>query len=726
MAKITLTKKGIILLFFILVAIAGVIAYVVIKQNQANEDSLAADCWCMDTSNTCGSDDTIGNGGCNDDAPGTPRYHKACCAKAPTTTYCSQCGALDDCSSLEGGLKCKVNSDPNCNKGWTWQPDASCAGGCVGDGECLNGKKCVNRQCVDDTQPPTGGTCTTCGACAGGSCQLTSNNRCVCVPTTPVGSCNGAIGSGQQCTGNPGDGYSWSCWNVGGSWKCVKEPVTSCKYQAVAGGPLLDCGCDTNACVNKCKEVFAGQPGHHEYGDFKCSACQQLMGCSCDIPSGPEDKVCFQTGCSTVGCSDGSTCVDNKCINPACPTDSDCNCVEAQTLNIKGRVYCQDGATGTKYPVVNAQVQFYKDGALGGTRSTETLTTDNNGYYVSANTTQKKDGDFAVRFVNSSLTGTLSTGQPYSSMVFDTKNAATCSTYCNGCAAGTNYELCAKFPNSGLVQSFDYVFKNCTPPPKKTCFQTGCKAVGGCSDGSTCDQTLDKCINTQCPTDSDCLCTVVNPSWAITKVASPVCINPNTENVSALVTYDVAVRNTSTVAGTLNRVVDSPANVQFAWLVPNSINPAFGVAAQTGDGGLTITWTLTGANATFAAGETKHYTYQISVPRANFGTYVNTATGYPNSDTTGSFNISNSTYVACNLPNNALFDEPASRIALGVFLLIGGVVYLYVDGGNNTLGKAYKYASRFIYQDVQNEVKLEHSRSKFESRVIKKKAKKKA
>lgn len=663
MARITLTKKGIVLLFFILFAIGAVGTYVVIRINQENQRSQAANPACSGHAN--GSVEQSGCKGqqwckwllycdANENATGTSDPYDCAddsrCTVTPPSAHCSNGVKDDDETGVDcGGSDCNPCSTGTCNN----------------NGSCDSGE--TNSNCPADCPTSTGVTCT---------CRDFNNN--------------GGCGTGCTFTG------------------------INCQARANSTGKAQIAMCPhTNQPT--CADYVPGQ------------VCYDTTGAKADVCENPiwtpERKTCWQTGCTNVGCSDGSTCVSDRCINTSCPNDSDCNCGGTTTeyLNIKGRVYCQDPG-GPVLPVTNVKVQFYKDGALGGTRGTEVLTTDANGYFTSAaNTTQKKDGDFAVRLDSTSLTGRLSNGQPYSTMVNSSKNSATCTQYCNGCAANDRYELCAKFPNSGTVQSFDILFTNCTPEtPQPLCGD----GILGNTDNEQCelgDPTGVSCSWATC-NQLDCSCPSVNPSWSITKQATPVCINPNTENVAARVNYAIVVTNTSTTAGTLNRVVDTPAGMQYSWLELNSINPSYGVAAQNIlNGGFTITWNLSGAEAQFAAGQSKTYRYSVVVPRASFGTYTNTAIGYPGTDDSGSFTANDTTVVSCYLPNNGILDEPLGRMGLGLILLGVGLAYVYIDRNNNILRGAYKFASPVFVEDV----KIERSRSKFERKFATKTASKK-
>ena len=169
----------------------------------------------------------------------------------------------------------------------------------------------------------------------------------------------------------------------------------------------------------------------------------------------------------------------------------------------------------------------------------------------------------------------------------------------------------------------------------------------------------------------------VNPDWSIEKRSNGYCIDENTDNPKFKVDYSIIVRNTSSVNGDLDRVVDRPENTKTVWLVQSSIAPLGGVV-NGGSNGLIvdITWTLTGADKTFAGGSSRTYSYSVIIPKEGFSkNYRNRATGYPSSGS--EFSADSNIWASCKLPPTGIFDSVMSKVLVGTLLMLLGGIYLY-------------------------------------------------
>lgn len=229
-----------------------------------------------------------------------------------------------------------------------------------------------------------------------------------------------------------------------------------------------------------------------------------------------------------------------------------------------------------------------------------------------------------------------------------------------------------------------------------------------------------------------------NPDWSINKTGGSVCAP---DNQSADATYNVEVSNLGNGEGTLTRIVDTlDDKVQDAW-VTNISN------GGTVSGGV-ITWELSVDDAVFAAGETKQFTYEVTIPTSGFGTYDNLVEAVPTQGE--SFSDTHSIPVqcetenpqcgqpctvgggdcptghqcvpdgsgnnicqidacvgrsdcTCRLPETAIFDSVVGRVGAAMVLIgIGGLYMLYDK------------SDAYLIQMVSRNAKLSRRRKEFE------------
>lgn len=188
-----------------------------------------------------------------------------------------------------------------------------------------------------------------------------------------------------------------------------------------------------------------------------------------------------------------------------------------------------------------------------------------------------------------------------------------------------------------------------------------------------------------------------NPDWDITKAATSLCLEDNTENAQSQLTYTITVKNTGDGAGTISKIEDTlDAKVLDSFVKTSTISNS-GVYANG-----KITWTFS-TPLSIAAGTTKTFTYQILVNKDGFGTYRNTVKLTP----VGSDTIEANTNIVAsctipgvvtpvvpgtNVPQTGLFDTTIGRIVGGfVLLLLGGIVYNLPNINRNN----FKYRDKF-------------------------------
>nr|MBP6976604.1 hypothetical protein [Candidatus Dojkabacteria bacterium] len=279
---------------------------------------------------------------------------------------------------------------------------------------------------------------------------------------------------------------------------------------------------------------------------------------------------------------------------------------------------------------------------------------------------------------------------------------------------------------------------------------TGCNAGYTCKNDCTCAAIT--CGNGKLNTGEEC--EVGNPTgtsctWdncnqtsctcrqlTITKSGVNTCLNTDTQNPIAELTYTITMKNEDTDNRTITKVKDVlDAKILAAGIVPTAITSP-GVYA---DG--KIVWKYDTTNLIIKGGESKVLTYKVSIDKDHFGTYKNTvtmtrSTGVASEATAtvladctiatplagcgdGVLGVGESceldnptgascTWDSCNkslcvciaptVPQTGIFDSTLGRIAIGIALLIIGVVVYTIPSRVLILQKKenpYKYRGRF-------------------------------
>ncbi len=203
----------------------------------------------------------------------------------------------------------------------------------------------------------------------------------------------------------------------------------------------------------------------------------------------------------------------------------------------------------------------------------------------------------------------------------------------------------------------------------------------------------------------------IKDNWSVSKVGAPVCDKTDPAHPTVKVSYTITITNSATQTKNITKVVDTlDSKVLASYILISTINPG---ATLNGN---VITWTLTGTDATFTAGQSKTFKYALQIPDTAFGTYANTVVVTP--ETGSAITVDNSLVVSCTkVPVTGLFDSSLARVALGIILIGFGFAYLYSDSFQglvlSTLGK--------VTDPIFNEqVKAENRRQKFERKLVKK------
>jgi hypothetical protein len=264
----------------------------------------------------------------------------------------------------------------------------------------------------------------------------------------------------------------------------------------------------------------------------------------------------------------------------------------------------------------------------------------------------------------------------------------------------------------------------CTPDNPGVCFE----ACGtGCPTGLSCQNNI--CVNPSCPTAADCQC---NSAWTITKSAAVVCVNENTPQVASQVDYTIAITfNSNGQTGQIGSVLDefttSPVTIQNSWF--GNISTGGSLATGTTTGG-SILWTLTGDNRNFIAGQTRTFTFRMTVPGApydavnqtspSFGNYTNRVTAdvlTPNA--TQDLVISRTTLVGCDIPATGIFDSTFSKVMLAMVLILVGYIYFASSKVEGMMLGMYQGIENTVGKEALDRKKIMKTRDTFEDRVTK-------
>ena len=192
-----------------------------------------------------------------------------------------------------------------------------------------------------------------------------------------------------------------------------------------------------------------------------------------------------------------------------------------------------------------------------------------------------------------------------------------------------------------------------------------------------------------------------NPEWDIEKKAVQTCVNDWTENPTSNLTYTVTITNTNTGsgAGTITRILDTLDPKVDSTKVTNISN---GGVIQNG----IITWNLTSPLSDFDPGESKSFTYSISVNKESFGIYENTVVAIPDTSSGDSSNLEASVNIEarCNVPgepvqpDTGLFDDSKNIVILGAALLFAGLGWSWITDSFGTMKQKISYESKARFE----------------------------
>lgn len=262
--------------------------------------------------------------------------------------------------------------------------------------------------------------------------------------------------------------------------------------------------------------------------------------------------------------------------------------------------------------------------------------------------------------------------------------------------------------SSQLVSSYAYTFDAITSThtykfrweaaaPNGTGVSAGSYDVRALLDGSTALTSPTECLESITISQT----AVVEPLFNVVKSGAVVCESDG----DARVDYTITASNIGTVSGVIDFVEDKyDANAVTLGIQPTSINPTYSSVS-----GGKITWTGDVAARTYTAGQSKTFTYTLTIPRANLLTFTapgvvnqvklqyDTSTTQDNSTTFDLRTLLNCTPTA--IPNTGIFDDARMLLIGLMFITLGMVVYKSKVG--------YQLSEKLVgsvYDSVNNKV----------------------
>ena len=493
-------------------------------------------------------------------------------------------------------------------------------------------------------------------------------------------------------------------WRVNQEEQLSPEESSAAECTTNGGATLLPgclrCQCEDGAwvvgksdkCYSLCGTLGHNKPAPSSGGSCiqgsQCPACEwpNVAYCGCPNDTNPPSRKCGCRAYNNFSC--GPPCgTISSCTPPACPAGwTNCGVSGdsgAKASGCKAKTSCNGICQGcqNKFVVKRYCKKSSENKCDGGEWENKPTGTyeycDEVKYSFLAKDSDGIDGSSIVVKMNDTARGSFSKSEE----VKQTKVAETLSTPTNCLPAGS-YTISTSWKDK--------------------------KGVGG-----------DNCALT---TSFEVLAEVLNPNWSISKQAVEKCIDENTENPKAEVSYVISVSNTGEGTGSLDKVIDDPdSKVLESFLSGISSGGVFS------DG--TIVWDLQGDEEVFAVGQTKAFTYTMTVGKENFGEYNNVATAYPKEGEpiTASARITadcNITEPEPDLPETGIFDETESSLTIGAILLFLGFTWTWVGQRIIAIPQLFVNA-RSWFVKKNREMKLDLKKRKKEQEFLKSEKRKK-
>ncbi len=578
--------------------------------------------------------------------------------------------------------------------------------------------------------------------------------------------------------------------------KCqeVKLPDGTLTY-ALASSGFLGCGnVISGGSGNKCDNCYSVNGAVKCYREgASCGAQPECFNSSTVIttPGNPPNTPSTQTvqcneicNSSNILCASGLTCynigTENRCRLPDNPTSPTCTPETNPTATVAST--CPEGST-VPTATISWNMGTYPAQAV----RVDISTTSNFATYWSKNVPSGTTVTNGTGFTGSTAF-TLQQGTIYYVRVYLTTsgintnpvslNTATCTVVAAQCidltesgndpiASGTgNYlEYVLKYQNpattnpypnirlrvgtagspvgrdalntsSSLVSAYSYSFDAITSThtytfrwesaaPNGTGVAAGSYDVRVLLDGSTALTSPTECLESITVSQT----AQAEPLFNVVKSGAVVC----EADGDARIDYTVTAKNIGSVTGVIDFVEDKyDANAVTLGIQPTNINPTYSSVS-----GGKITWTGDTTARTYTAGQSKTFTYSLTIPRANLLTFTapgvvnqaklqyDTSTTQDNSTTFDLRTLLNCTPTA--IPNTGIFDDARMLLVGLMFITLGVMVYRTkfgyqlseklvgsvfdsVNGKVNNVKVQFRPYEESIIDDLSNKAKGKRSR----------------
>lgn len=189
------------------------------------------------------------------------------------------------------------------------------------------------------------------------------------------------------------------------------------------------------------------------------------------------------------------------------------------------------------------------------------------------------------------------------------------------------------------------------------------------------------------------------PVFEIVKTSVAVC-----QADQSVIDYTITVTNIGPVTGIIDFVEDDyDDRLTTLGIVPTNITPAY----YSLSGGI-IRWTGSEAERTFTAGQSRTYTYRVTIPEANYPTFQTSGNMYvvgnqalvqydtvSQTDNTATFDMN--TTLTCSgmtIPATSIFGDNRTYLIIAILIFVAAIlVYKYQIGSDyvNLFGKRIKF-----------------------------------
>ncbi len=215
------------------------------------------------------------------------------------------------------------------------------------------------------------------------------------------------------------------------------------------------------------------------------------------------------------------------------------------------------------------------------------------------------------------------------------------------------------------------------------------------------------CIDTITVTNG----TTQEPAFTVVKTGASVCQEDGAQRID----YTITATNVGPITGVIDFVEDTyDPNLTAFGISPTNISPTFGQ-----DTGTTILWVGTVSDRTFTAGQSKTYSYSVSIPQSllvNFQGGINNQVQLDyTTDSTNTVTYTQRMELECSIPGiptTGIFDD--GRYLLIGFGLITMAIFVYKNGVGSAaidtvLSQMFDMSSKQINKLSPFETRIENS-----------------